>query len=234
MTIKSTTLEDVSNIQERPTLLEIVEKLRNIPVSVVSDVMNVPKSSVSRLRPMHGVGAMVGQALTVVIKPGDNLMVHKAIDLAEPGDVIVVDAGGDQTTAIIGEIMMTYALQRGVGGFVINGAIRDSAAIYNGKLPVYALGISYHGPEKRCIGLINTPVTIEDMLITPGDIVIGDEDGMLCVPVKIAALVCTKASERLKAEEQTLLDLRMGKIPDRTWVDDLLASLAGRSVAENQ
>src|SRR4051812_49684010 len=97
----------------------------------------------ARLRPMHKGGRMAGPALTVKTRPGDNLMVHKALDLAEPGDVLVVDAGGDLTNAIIGELMLRQAELRGVAGIVINGAVRDAAEIRAGKLPVFAAGVTH-------------------------------------------------------------------------------------------
>src|SRR6266702_5610768 len=106
-----------------------VAKFKALPLANVSDVMSRMSAGGPRLRPMHGKGALAGPALTVKTRPGDNLMVHKALDLAEPGDVIVVDAGGDLTSAIIGELMVAHARKRGVAGCVIDGAIRDSAAI---------------------------------------------------------------------------------------------------------
>ena len=103
----------------------LVEKFRAIPVANISDCMSRMTAGGPRLRPMHASGRLAGRALTVKTRPGDNLMIHKAIDLAQPGDVIVVDGGGDLTNALIGEIMVSHAMQRGVAGFVINGAIRD-------------------------------------------------------------------------------------------------------------
>ncbi|HEX6840370.1 MAG TPA: RraA family protein, partial [Stellaceae bacterium] len=113
----------------------LVAKFKTLPLANVSDCMSRMSAGGPRLRPMHGGGVMAGPALTVRTRPGDNLMVHKAIDMAEPGDIIVVDAGGDLTAAIIGELMSTHAMTRGVAGFVIDGAIRDSAALRAGRFP---------------------------------------------------------------------------------------------------
>src|SRR5688500_228029 len=98
---------------------------RNLPVANVSDVMSRMTAGGPRLRPLHAGGSMAGPALTVKTRPGDNLMIHKALLMAEPGDVIVVDAGGDLTTAIVGELMLSYAIAKGAAGIVINGAVRD-------------------------------------------------------------------------------------------------------------
>ena len=156
--------------------------LRGIPTPILSDNMARMFAGGAALRPYHRGGAMIGPALTVRTRPGDNLMVHKAIDLAQPGDVIVVDAGGDLTNAIIGEIMTTLAQKRGVAGFVIDGAVRDVDAIAASDFPVYARGVTHRGPYKDGPGEINVPVAIDGMVIAPGDLVIGDEDGLLCIP----------------------------------------------------
>ena len=115
--------------RDRQVPAELVDRFRKLPAATVSDVMARMVAGGARLRPMHGGGVMAGVALTVKTRPGDNLMVHKAIDIAAPGDVIVVDAGGDLTNALIGEIMSSHAAARGVAGFVIDGAIRDAAVI---------------------------------------------------------------------------------------------------------
>ena len=114
---------------ERRVSPEFVRKFRSLPVANVSDCMSRLTGGGPRLRPYHGEGVLSGPAFTVKTRPGDNLMVHKALDIASPGDVVVVDAGGDLTNSIIGEIMVSYAINRGLAGIVINGSIRDSDAL---------------------------------------------------------------------------------------------------------
>src|SRR3712207_993169 len=123
--------------RRRAVPAETVERFRALPVANVSDVMSRMTAGGARLRPMHAGGLLAGPALTVKTRPGDNLMVHKAIALAEPGDVIVVDAGGDLTNALIGELMLAQMVRRRPAGIVINGAIRDSAAIRAQDFPVF-------------------------------------------------------------------------------------------------
>jgi regulator of RNase E activity RraA len=106
---------------ERRVSPDIVKKFRSLPVANVSDCMSRLTGGGPRLRPYHGGGVLSGPAFTVKTRPGDNLMVHKALDIASPGDVVVVDAGGDLTNSIVGEIMITYAMNRGIAGIVING-----------------------------------------------------------------------------------------------------------------
>lgn len=196
-----------------------------LPAANISDVMARMSASGPRLRPMHGGGPMAGPAFTVKTRPGDNLMVHKALDIADPGDVIVVDAGGDLTTAIIGEIMATHAELRGIAGIVINGAIRDSAVLRAGKFPVYAAGVTHRGPYKDGPGEINVPIALDGMVIEPGDLVYGDADGIVCVPFDHVETICREAKAKQASEEKTLATMRAGKPQDRSWVDATLKRL---------
>src|SRR5262245_50232506 len=125
-----------------------VEAFRSLPVANVSDVMFRMTAGGASLRPYYTGSTMTGAATTVKSRPGDNLMVYKALDVAEPGDIVIVDAGGDVTNAIIGELMVAHAQQRGLGGMVIYGAIRDSAEIGRGSFPVFACGVTHRGPYK--------------------------------------------------------------------------------------
>ena len=213
-------------IARRPRKVDAVTvaKYKTLPLANISDCMWRMSAGGARLRPMHGGGVMAGPALTVKTRPGDNLMVHKAIDMAEAGDVIVVDAGGELTSAIIGELMATHAMTRGVAGFVINGAIRDSAALRAGRFPVYAAGITHRGPYKDGPGEINVAVALDGMVIAPGDLVIGDDDGVLCVPFDGVANTLARAQAKQAAEELELAAIRAGR-SDRSWVDATLARL---------
>src|SRR5512137_892290 len=157
----------------------LLERLARLPVSNVSD--NMLRGHGASLQPFHRSGRMVGTAFTVRTRPGDNLMVHKAIDMAVPGDVIVVDAGGALENAIIGELMAGWAAKRGLAGLVIDGAIRDSEALAEADFPVYAAGVTHRGPWKDGPGEINVPVSIAGMVVRPGDLVAGDQDGVIAI-----------------------------------------------------
>lgn len=210
--------------RKRKVDLSTVDKFRDLPLANVSDVMSRMAAGGPRLRPMHGGGVLVGPALTVKTRPGDNLMVHKAIDMAERGDVIVVDAGGDLTSAIIGELMSTHAERRGVAGFIINGAVRDAGALRAGRFPVFAAGVTHRGPYKDGPGEINCTVAIDGMVIEPGDLVLGDEDGVLCVPFEATGPVHTAARAKMEAEHKQMAEIRAGT-SDRAWVDATLSRL---------
>ncbi|WP_214346177.1 RraA family protein [Pseudomonas congelans] len=201
----------------RKVSAEWVSRYRDVPVANVSDSMNRMTAGGARLRPMHREGVLAGPALTVKARPGDNLMLHYAIDIAEPGDVIVVDAGGDLSNALIGEMMVAYAVKRGVAGIVINGAIRDAGSIAAGTFPMFAAGISHRGPYKDGPGEINVAIAIDGMVIEPGDLVLGDEDGLLCVPYEHVADVYDRASAKHHAEQKQLEQIARGE-NDRSWV----------------
>jgi RraA family protein len=203
---------------------DVVERFRGLPVANISDSMARMSGGGPHIRPMGGVASMAGPALTVKTAPGDNLMVHKALDLAEPGDVVVVDAGGELTNSIMGELMAAYAESKGLAGIVINGAVRDAAALRAGKFPVFAAGVTHRGPYKDGPGEINVPVAIGGMVIEPGDLMVGDDDGILCIGYDEVEAVHAAAVAKHRAEEKQMQDIRAGR-SDRSWVDAALARL---------
>ncbi|WP_417211151.1 RraA family protein [Antarctobacter sp.] len=200
---------------------DIVAEFAKLPVANVSDCMSRMTAAGPALRPMHRSGGMAGVALTVKARPGDNLMLHKALDLAVPGDVIVVDAGGALDNALMGELMLAYAIKRGVVGFVINGAIRDLDNFRDLNLPTYAVGVTHRGPYKEGPGEINVPIAIAGMVIHPGDIIIGDSDGVLCVPIDAAETVLKATQAKSAAEIKQMADIEAGT-NDRSWIDRAL------------
>ncbi|WP_110707245.1 RraA family protein [Salinicola sp. CR57] len=199
----------------------LVKAFAELPVAVVSDSMSRVFAGGSNLRPMHRDGNLAGVALTVRTRPGDNLMLHKAIDMAEPGDVIVCDAGGDTTNALMGELMLAYAVKKGVAGFVLNGALRDLDGFRETNLPTFAAGVTHRGPYKNGPGEINTPINLGGMVIEPGDLIIGDSDGMLAVPYDDAETVLEAAQAKQAAEEKQMAAIHAGE-NDRSWVDAAL------------
>ncbi len=200
---------------------DLIEQFRKIPVANISDVMNRMSATATRLRPYHDGSVMCGQALTVDSRPGDNLMVHKALHIAQPGDVLIVDAKGELTNAIVGEFMIDEAKRAGVAGLVIDGAIRDVAAIRSGSMPVYAAGVTHRGPYKDGPGEVNVVVSVGGMVVKPGDIIVGDEDGVLAIPLEHAKDVLKAALAKQAAEQAQWIQVRAGT-RDYSWIDDTL------------
>lgn len=209
---------------ERRVRSDLVKLAAQLPVANVSDAMNRMFAGGASLRPMHGGGVLAGPAITVKARPGDNLMLHRALDIAEPGDVVVVDGGGDLTNALIGELMVAHAESRGLAGIVIFGAIRDASAIRTGSFPVFAAGVSHRGPYKDGPGEVNVPIAIEGMVIHPGDLILGDEDGLIAVGINEAEAVCAKAAAKHAAETEQMAKIRRGENP-RAWVVETLKRL---------
>ncbi len=199
----------------------LVEAFAQIPSAIISDNLNRMVAAGPSVRPMHKGGTLAGTALTVKTRPGDNLMIHKAADIAQPGDVIVVDAGGDLTNALIGELIISHARSRGVVGFVVNGAVRDMDVIAVDDYPVYGAGVSHRGPYKDGPGEVNVPIALDGMVISPGDIVIGDLDGVVCIPREEAESVL--AASRAQQEKEAGIQAAIaGAGWDRAWVDEIL------------
>lgn len=210
--------------RQRAVDLALARQFLDVPVANVSDCMARMTAGGARLRPMHASGRMAGPALTVKARPGDNLMVHKALMLAQPGDVIVVDAGGDLSNALIGEIMVGDAVLKRLGGIVINGAIRDADELRRINFPVFAAGVTHRGPYKDGPGEINVPIALDGMVIAPGDLVIGDGDGLLCVPFDDAEALLHAAHQKQAVEAHMVAGIADGSY-DRSWVDATLTRL---------
>lgn len=210
--------------RRRQVDLDLAREYLEVPVANVSDCMNRMFAGGPRLRPMHAGARMSGPAVTVKTRPGDNLMVHKALQLTRPGDVLVVDGGGDLSHALVGEIMLGDAIRQGLAGVVIYGAIRDAAQVAAMSLPVFAAGVTHRGPYKDGPGEINVPIALEGMVIEPGDLMIGDCDGVLCIPYLDARALLAGARQKQEAEADTIAAMEAGTL-DRSWVDATLDRL---------
>lgn len=199
-----------------------IEALRGLPTSVIGDVMGGRLVGTTALRPVNRSAVQAcGSAVTVRVRAGDNLLIHKALDLLQPGDVLVVDGEGDTTRALVGEIMMTTAQVRGAVAFVMDGAIRDVEAFEEHAFPCWARGISLRGPYKDGPGSINVPVSIGGMVVQPGDVIVGDSDGVVAVRPALAQEVASLARAKVEQEQQTLAAIRAGTYSS-AWVDEAL------------
>ena len=186
----------------------LVEAFKGIPAANIEDCMNRIYGINPEIRLMSKPSkAMVGVALTVKTRPGDNLMIHQALEMAGPGDIVIVSNEGERNRALIGEVMAQYAqCTRKISGLVFDGAIRDIDEISKMEMPIYATGFTPSGPFKEGPGEINVPIAIGGISIMPGDIIVGDGDGITVIPksdaeavLAEALIVCEKDSAKVKA-----------------------------------
>lgn len=199
----------------------LVKQFAGIPVANIGDNMNRICCMNARVRPMN-VAPLLGCAFTVKVRAGDNLLFHKAIDMAQSGDIIVIDAQNEQSYAVFGELMIKWLRRRGITGVVVDGCIRDIEAL--GKMTdisIYATGITPNGPLKEGGGEINFPVMCGGLVVNPGDIIVGDSDGIVVISPADAWDVLAKAKAHNAKEAQIMQDIE-NLAWDRSWVDAAL------------
>jgi regulator of RNase E activity RraA len=172
--------------------------------------------------------SLCGLAVTVNARPGDNLMVHKALQVAEPGDIVVVSTNGNTTSAVFGELMCRTAIARGLGGLVVDGAIRDAEGLSALGFPAFSRTVTPGGCDKDGPGEINVPVSCGGAVVHPGDIVIGDRDGIVVVPRADAAEVLELVRALVKNEERRVAEIQSGKV----FKADVDETLRKKSVIE--
>jgi len=191
---------------------ELVVAARGIPTAVLADVMGRRSTLHGRVQPLAATMQVLGPAVTVEVRPGDNLMIHAALAVARPGDVIVVDGKGDQTCALVGEIMATQARALGVAGFVIDAAVRDREQLIHMDFPVFSVGTNPCGPSKAIAGRVNGPVSVGGVNVAPGDLVVGDADGVTVVPRDQVGSIVALARRKMEDEARRLAAIQAGDL----------------------
>ncbi len=200
----------------------LVELFRDVPVANIDDCMNRTAAADGAIRPINKT-PLLGTAFTVKVAQGDNLMFHKAMDMAKPGDVIVIDAGGYEGRAIFGALMINYCRIRGIRGVIVDGAIRDYQELSEmDDISVYAKGITPDGPYKNGPGEIGTPISFGGKIVYPGDIVVGDADGIVFIRPQDAEDLHQKTVAVMEKEAKILEDILTKGTYIRPWVDELL------------
>jgi RraA family protein len=217
----ATALPDVIRDFERVPA-DVVRRAAEFASSILADVAGRRGALHGRIAPLAPTMRFAGPALTVEVRPGDNLMIHAALAIARPGDVIVVDGKGDLTSALMGEIMCQQAARIGVAAVVIDGAVRDAEAIRALGLPMYACGLNPNGPTKLVPGRLNLPISIGGVTIEPGDLVVGDGDGVTVIERAKAASLLPLAEEKVAAETKRIADIRSGKGLRAPWLEAAL------------
>lgn len=202
----------------------VVEQAARFPSSILADVAGRRGALHGRIAPLSPSMRFAGPALTVEVRPGDNLMIHAAMAIAKPGDVILVDGKGDLSSALMGEIMSQQCAAIGVAAVVIDGAVRDSEAIRELGLPMYAAGLNPNGPTKNIAGRLNHPISIGGVTVHPGDLVVGDADGVTVVERAKAAAMLPLAEDKVAAETKRIADIKSRKALRPGWLDGALRS----------
>lgn len=202
---------------------ELVEAYKKLPAANVADCMNRLSALNSEIRLISAPfeGSMAGPALTVKTRPGDNLLLHKALNMAQEGDIIIVSNGGDRSQSLLGEIMAGYAKFKKVGGLVFDGPIRDVDQLHSLGIPIYATGSTPGGPFKEGPGEINVPIACGNIHVAPGDIILGDTDGVIIIPRADAAALYEKAI-KFSASDKAKYEAAKNGTADRSWVEKSL------------
>jgi 4-hydroxy-4-methyl-2-oxoglutarate aldolase len=200
----------------------VVEQAAQFPSSILADVAGRRGALSGRIAALSPTMKFAGPALTVEVRPGDNLMIHAAMAIAKPGDVIVVDGKGDLSSALMGEIMSQQCVALGVAAVVIDGAVRDSVAIRELGLPMYAAGLNPNGPTKFVPGRLNHPISIGGVSGNPGDLVVGDADGVTVIERDKAAAMLPLAAEKVAAETKRIDQIKKREALAPAWLNGAL------------
>ena len=197
----------------------LLEAFQDVPTSHISDNLR-RLEGILGLKRFHRSRKLIGTAVTVKLRAGDNLLTYKALSMMSSGHVLVVDAGGVTSNAIVGDLLMAYAQQRGCAGFVVDGAIRDSAAFAAADFPCYARDATHRGPFKTGPGAINVPVSIGGQVVQPGDVIVGDEDGLVVFPTSETERLISAAQRSAAAERAVREEILTGNVR-QSWMDKM-------------
>ena len=203
-----------------------VERLAEFGVATVHEAIGRTGYLGPAIRPVHLGSRMAGSAVTVVCWPGDNLMIHAAVEQCRPGDVLVVTATSPGIDGAVGELLATSLQHRGVCGLVTTGGVRDVAALYAMGFPVFCAGVSAQGTVKATAGAVNVPVAINGQIIAPGDAVLADDDGVVVVARREVGRALSAAAARADGENAAREAFRQGELSlDRYGLRAVLAQL---------
>lgn len=217
-----TTIPDILRDFERVPP-HIVQQAGAYQAAILADVAGRRGALHGRITALRPSMKVVGTAFTVEVRPGDNLMIHAAMSLAQPGDVLVVDGKGDQTAALMGTIMMTACQKLGIAGVVLDGAVRDSLELEEMGFPVFSVGTNPNGPTKLVPGRIGHPISIGGVTVHPGDLVLGDADGVVIVEREKIEALLPLAEKKVKDEAARIAAIQQGDTAAK-WLDAALRS----------
>lgn len=189
---------------------ELVAKASKFPPSIFSDVNDRRGALHGRIAALRPSMKLAGPAFTVEVRPGDNLMIHAAMSLAKPGDILVIDGKGDQTAALMGTIMLTACKKLGIAGVVIDGAVRDSNEIAEMGYPVFSVGTNPNGPTKNVPGRIGHPISIGGVTVRSGDFIVADCDGVTAIEKEKLESLLPLAQKKVDDEAKRIAAINAG------------------------
>ena len=195
---------------KRPSL-ELVKAFAELTSATIHEAMGKRGAMHSSIKPLYSGMHACGTAITVKSQAGDNLMLHKALDIAKSGDMIVADMGQLTEAGSWGEIASLQAKIKGIVGLVTNGSVRDALEIKKLEFPVFCKAVSIKGTVKESIGYINYSISCGDVVINPGDIILGDEDGVVVIPLQEAEEILIKSREIIAKEEKLIKRIQAGE-----------------------
>lgn len=200
---------------------EIISQASAFQPAILADVADRRGALHGRIAALRPHMKMAGPALTVEVRAGDNLMIHAAMSLAKPGDILVIDGKGDLTAALMGAIMINACKKLGIAGVVIDGAIRDTLELQELDLPIFSVGSNPNGPTKQVGGRIGHAVSVGDVVVNPGDFVIADADGVVVVEREKIESLIPLAKEKVEAEEKRISSIKEGNTA-APWLNSAL------------
>ena len=215
------------------TAPELVKAARELPAAILADVQGRRGTLHGRIAPLSPSMKMAGPAITVEVRPGDNLMIHAALAIAQPGDVIIVDGKGDRTCALIGEIMTTQAQKAGLAGMVLDAAVRDVEALRANGFPVFSVGANPAGPTKFVPGRVNWPIAVAGVTVNPGDLVLGDADGVVVIERGQVAEMIEAGHRKVRDEQNRIKGIHEGKLVPG-WLEEALRAAGARTEASSR
>jgi 4-hydroxy-4-methyl-2-oxoglutarate aldolase len=211
---------------------EIVRKSNQYAASILADVAGRRGTLDGRITPLSPKLKMAGPAFTIEVRPGDNLMIHAAMSMAKPGDILVVDGKGDRTCALMGAIMINACKKLGLGGVILDAAVRDIDEIRELGFPVYSVGTNPNGPTKFVPGRINWPISCGGITVNPGDLVVGDADGVVVIEREKAESLLDLAAKKVSDERARIADIVAGRNLRPKWLEASLVAAGVLKPAE--
>jgi len=201
---------------------DVVKRASSFQAAILADVAGRRGTLSGRIAPVSPEMKCAGPAFTIEVRPGDNLMIHAAMTLAKPGDILVIDGKGDRTCALMGAIMINACKQLKLGGVVIDAAIRDSLELRELGFPVFAVGANPNGPTKFVPGRMNWPISCGGIAVAPGDLIVGDADGVVVVEREKAASLLDAAQKKVDDETARIAAIKQGKDLRPKWLEGSL------------